>query len=135
MEHMTSKYPHFLSAIGEPQPVYPPFAAAIIFELHRIGNQNIVRALYLNQTVNWPYTAIRLQLPKCLKAGTSPTSDSHHNHSKPIPITAQLAHNECTFNNFVNSVADLTTVDWRTECGIDCNYDPFKVAENNLGKT
>jgi hypothetical protein len=110
----------------------------MIFELHRIGNQNIVRALYLNQTVNWPYTAIRLKLPNCLKAGESSTSDSHsshHKHSKPIPLTAQSAQNECTFDNFVNSVADLTQVDWRTECGIDCNYDPFKVAETNLGKT
>lgn len=105
-----------LSAIGEPQPVYPAFAAAIMLELHKVGDKNIVRALYLNQTTNWPYTAIKLKLPNCVKAGSA-------------------QNDECTFENFVNSIADLTPVDWRTECSIDCSYDPFKVAEDNMGST
>ncbi|CAG2163551.1 unnamed protein product, partial [Oppiella nova] len=105
-----------LSALGDPQPKYPPFAAALILELHKIGDKNIVRALYVDQTVNWPYTAIKLPLTKCqVKAGPGAK--------------------DCTFENFVNSIADLTPVDWRSECGLDCKYDPFKSAEDNLGQT
>ena len=154
-----------MNALGDPQPKYPAFASAIIFELHRIGDKNIVRAHYVDNTINWPYTGIKLNLSKCKQQGSksglkSQLSGVAKNVTKVVreglpklsslseklpkivsptvgrdAISGLLDDKDCTFDNFVASVADLTPVDWRTECGIDCNYDPFKAAENNLGKT
>lgn len=162
-----------LSALGDPQPKYPPFAAALMFELHRVGDKNIVRALYLDQTVNWPYTAIKLNLTKCRGFTDNNNNNNNNSDNSPKSVVKEFAKDlkkdissklsklptisipnipsinvpkidlftktaedkECTFENFVNSVADLTPVDWKTECGLDCKYDAFRSAEENLGKT
>ncbi|XP_054157467.1 prostatic acid phosphatase-like [Oppia nitens] len=105
-----------LAAIGDPQPKYPPFAAALIFELHKVDGKHIVRSQYVDQNTHWPYSAIKIPLSKCKKlAGESST--------------------ECSLDNFVQSVSNLEPVDWPVECKLNCTYNAFQVAEDNLGNT
>jgi hypothetical protein len=91
-----------LNALGDPQPKYPPFAGAIVFELHRIKDKNIVRAIYLDQTINWPYTGIKLPLTKCTQGGK--TSD-------PSSFAAQLAQNITkTAQNITSKLSKLSPI-------------------------
>lgn len=106
------KIASLLLGLGEKLYKYPPFAATVIFEVHRdpLGTGDpIIRSYYISQTVKEPYTIEQLRLDKCLGNEF-----------------------DCKFSNFVNTLKPLEGLQWSKECGLT-NVDGFLLAEENIG--
>ena len=69
------------------------------------------------------------------------------NHTETLPIgatdlTTSICTDQCDknkqfweFENFVDSIKDLTQLDWRKDCKIEDSFDPYKAIEDYWSKT
>ncbi len=93
-------------ALGIEQSTVPPFLAMTILELHQINNELFVKVFYINETETLPIKGSQLKPSFC------PEIDSQ-------------------FNTFVSFTSNFLP-NWKTDCGIAADFDPYLVMEKYL---
>jgi hypothetical protein len=97
------------TAFGIKLSISPPFGSGVIFELHEIENQNIVRVFYLNNTESLPISGVQLTIPSCSVA-------------------------DCPYKTFTSAISAFFP-NQKTECGLPDSYDPIMILQQNLTDT
>jgi hypothetical protein len=93
-------------ALGIEQSTVPPFLAMTILELHQINNELFVKVFYINETETLSIKGSQVKPSFCPEIN-------------------------CQFNTFVSFISNLFP-NWKTDCEIPADFDPYLVMEKYL---
>ncbi|XP_054166679.1 lysosomal acid phosphatase-like [Oppia nitens] len=89
----------------------PKYGASLVWELHQIGKDFVVKLLYFN--------------------------DIKFNDMNPVSVELNLtkcnANSDCNLINFIKSVDPFIPINWQQECELPCNYDTVTVSSGSMG--